>query len=449
MRRDWATWVLLMVAFVLGICFSGCQPEWAKADQASDAAAYSDLPLASRSQHAPLRDELARLTVERATPTLMMETTTQPVGADSSDITRDLVAIFPRDRLAALVAASTEVMPRERLLGEPAQTHRLREFRQRHDGQLAKARVLLGKPNARLSIDLREGLAADASFVEAAIIVARLEICSAAEALAFDESHAPDNVLPALENLARWCELLSHVPHVPSRLAAGELRRSELLVLAAIVQHPQATRATQQRALNLLQGQVDRWPDDALAWRGDRAAGLHAYDMVRDGHLLSLLTLDEIKVIRGKSSVTATLAAVRDNIDRDEQFYLETMRHIIDGCREPYCRNAEKLRELELQCRAQANTPELPYVAVKLLLGDFMEGRRQQAADRSRVALWVMALREALEYAREGTVREGESSDSETGQSFGNRSVLGKSGKSTRVVITRPGDTAVVPILAP
>ena len=83
------------------------------------------------------------------------------------------------------------------------------------------------------------------------------------------------------------------------------------------------------------------------AWIGDRAQGLHTYELIRDGYLTSLLSRSELALLNEDRQFNAFLRATTENVDADELFYLRTMRRIIQECAQPFFHRKLTLQQLE------------------------------------------------------------------------------------------------------
>ncbi|MEO8494746.1 MAG: hypothetical protein ABI614_06730 [Planctomycetota bacterium] len=178
-----------------------------------------------------------------------------------------------------------------------------------------------------------------------------------------------------------------------SRGAGAKLRGEALQVLEGIARHPAATRTVHQQLQVLLDRQLERWPDDANAWIGDRAQGMHTYELVRGGYLLSLFTYDEIREFRDETGIEKLAEFVAKNIDQDELFYLRTMRDVVDACRKPHYARGALFRQIENNLELLRGRETYPFVADQLLLLELAQGSRMMALDRARCEAWALALR--------------------------------------------------------
>jgi hypothetical protein len=189
---------------------------------------------------------------------------------------------------------------------------------------------------------------------------------------------------------------LAAEPNVTTRVGAANLRGDALYILAAIAAHDQASPATHEQLFALLSANTADWPADSLAWIGDRAAGLVIYELVREGHYLSLLSADEVADLHRRQVLTATARAAVRRIDDDELFYLQAMRQLIDAAGLPYCDRQATLADIRQRLQSRQQSSAYPLVAGTLLLADFETGHRRQAEDFARCQAALLALGIAL-----------------------------------------------------
>ena len=176
--------------------------------------------------------------------------------------------------------------------------------------------------------------------------------------------------------------LLADLKHVASRLTAARLRGETLRVAEAVAGHPRANPELLHQLHQLICDQLSPWPPDANAWIGDRAMGLHAYEMVRDGQLLNLLTRDEIRLLGKQQDINSFVQTVTRSLDQDELFYLQSMRSIIESCSEPYYHRQPTIDAIATNLNQLRDTPHFPLFAAQVLLLDREPGRRLQALDQ-------------------------------------------------------------------
>ena len=186
--------------------------------------------------------------------------------------------------------------------------------------------------------------------------------------------------------------LLADLKHVAARLTAARLRGETLRVAEAVAGHPQATPELLRLLQQLVAEQLTQWPPDADAWIGDRAMGLHAYEMVRDGQLLNLLTVEEIRKLGKQQEIGSFTQAVTHSLDQDELFYLQSMRSIIESCSEPYYRRQSAIAEFAAHLDQLRDTPRFPLFAAQVLLVNLDRGLRLQALDRARCEAFSLVL---------------------------------------------------------
>ncbi|MHB0959244.1 MAG: hypothetical protein ACYC0X_23770 [Pirellulaceae bacterium] len=372
-------------AFLLASCVLGCGPPSA---HESDLGA---LPRLRESPDPQLRDELARLVAEHATPELLeaseIHNAAAPaVSKQAGDTRNDFLS--PAE-LAALLTNLDRVYPIGAFRFGSKEFATASRLRAGHRSALERYRARIAADNFRFQVALTAGLVADLSFLDQATAMHRLEAVGVAEAL---RANKPGETILPLRNMFRIDKHLADLKHVVSRLTAAELRGETLRAAEAVAGHPQATAKLLHLLLQLVNQQLTDWPSDADAWIGDRAMGLHAYEMVREGQLLSLLTVQEIRKLGQRQEVDAFTQAVTNSLDSDELFYLQSMRSIIDSCSQPYYQRQPAIAAVAANLDQLRDTPHYPLFAAQVLLVDLGQGLRLQALDRARCEAFSMAL---------------------------------------------------------
>jgi len=101
-------------------------------------------------------------------------------------------------------------------------------------------------------------------------------------------------------------------------------------------------------------------PGDADAWIGDRALGMWVYEVVRAGKLMDILTPEELQRFSDEGILADLPERVRQTVNEDELYYLETMRKIIAGCDQPFYTRVELFGAIKEELHAVI----APHVAV-------------------------------------------------------------------------------------
>ncbi|MCA9119312.1 MAG: hypothetical protein H6822_06265 [Planctomycetaceae bacterium] len=357
-----------------------------------DVAVYATLPGLTATHNAELQAELARLIAEEATPLQLISSSTKHrvvAAGDATSVISRLDTIFPPNFRESGREHLDKVWPAEGFDFSPATLHVVAALSKRYLGKREQYETLVSEVNFALPVDHSLGLAADAGYVDAIEIGHRLEGLYAAGVLAAGK---PDAAIEPLRVMLRVSELLAGENSIVSR-SAGAMRRGEALqVLEGIVKHPAATPTLHRQLKMLLDQQLERWPDDATAWIGDRAQGMHTYELIRGGYLLSLLSYDEIREYRDEIGIDKLAALVAENIDQDELFYLRSMRDIVEACSKPHYERAEVFRQIEANLELMRGSSNYPFVADQLLLMQMSQGSRLMALDRARCDAWALAL---------------------------------------------------------
>lgn len=394
-------WCWLVIA-VSSLYCGGCQRRAPAQPERVEVAPYAALPGVAETHNEELQAEIARLFSEEATPLQLMagETTTSieqviaaQVSSVSPQVTR-LDVIFPPNFRESALDRIDKVWPAEGFDFTPATLHVVAALGDRYRVKREQYEQLVFQPDFGLPINHSLGLSADMSYLDAITIGHRLMGLRAAELIS---ANRPEAAVESLRLMLRTSEVLAVEKSVASR-NAGALRRGEAFqLLQGIAQHPSTTRVVQKQLLMLVDQQLERWPKDQGAWIGDRAQGLHTYELVRDGYLLSLLSYDEVREYRDKIGIQQLAQVVADNIDIDELFYLQTMRDVIAACQKPHYQRTETFQRIETNLELLRKSDEYPFVADQLLLLQLDEASRLMALDRAVCEAWAMALRIAIE----------------------------------------------------
>jgi hypothetical protein len=351
---------------------------------------YGSLPGLKATSDQQLQDESARITEEGGTPALIG----RPMPAQQENVAAGLAGLFPPDEIPAILEQSEEifqrVFPPGRFDPDPLRLQGTTDFCNWYEARRLRARDALRRPQCNFSIPFTAGLLADWTFIDEVRICARLEAFQAARSLDGDELDGAIESLRLMLRLAHWLGA-ERVPM--ARLEAAFLRTEAFRVLQAVVQDEGITREQLDQLYEMVEAQLTAWPDDADAWIGDRALGLHAYELVRAGRLKDLLTDAEIEQYEQEGTLEGMLIAALRGVDQDELYYLQSMREIIDSCRRPYHTRVPMLDSIDRELQAKQDARQLPVVAATVLgLPDVREGQIIQAQDRANWEAWALAL---------------------------------------------------------
>jgi hypothetical protein len=396
--------LLLAMALCLALpCSTGCRRDRSGSPVDPDTiAAYGKLPGLRESHHPELRAELARLVSERATPALLTrEAQLARRSAGDHNTTLEaadfacnpLADIFPADLLRRAEPRAAELVASDQFQFSDSHLEAAAQFRELLEPQRQRFRESIQQPDFTFAVRHVDGLMADLSFIDAAQLGSRLEALWAAELIGRGR---PDEAIEPLVSMLRAVGLLAAESHPATRMAAAHMRAEALHLLGAIARHPHVSHDAHVRLSRLLADQLAQWPPDANAWIGDRAQGLHTYELIRDGHLLSVLRPEEIREIEREEGQKALGSVEGESLDNDELFYLNAMRTIIDSCEQPYWRRKGVFQQIRKQLEELRNTDDFPLVAARVLLTDMEMGHQVQAQDRGRCEGWALALAAAL-----------------------------------------------------
>lgn len=389
--------ILLATFCACGAC-SKPQPAMDGPDDARD---HARLTRTKLTHNRELQAEIARLEAERATPLLLHgKGKLDGEGNSGSAQPSQLETIFPPRTRDSLRRRIDGIWPAEQFELKPTTRSAAAELLSKNASPLERFQRLIAQPNFSFTVDHSLGLMADTSYIDAVHIGSRLVGLSASAEL---DGNRLDAAIARLKSMFRAAELLSREKSVAARAAAAYRRRDALQVLEAIARHADATTATHRALHQLLSTQLARWPADEEAWIGDRALGLHTYELIRDGYLLSLLTQQEVGVFNGQVGLDELAALVGENIDRDELFYLQAMREYITACQHPFYERTALFQQIEQDIEVLRASEAYPFVADQLLLVQIQETQRLQAKDRARCEAWLFALELSLGMTPEDT----------------------------------------------
>lgn len=392
----WRGIVLVIAAFACLGCVDARPP-----DPATHLGrlALAELPGALAAADRGLQAELALVKQQRGLPLDLTPAGEGPNdGSSKSEVEEQLNLAFPPLSRSLVRAPLDSIYSGGPLALSPVQIEQGRDLLRKHAAACDTFRAALPSQqgpheSGGLGSRLCDGMLADLRFLEPLDLGCRLEAVAAAVKIADGE---PAAAIAHLRTLLATARLLAAEPNVTTRVAATNIRRDAIAVLAAIVAHDQCTADLHQELFDLLSEQTSDWPADSIAWIGDRAAGLVTYELVREGHYLSLLAADDVERLKSQQNLEATARAALRSIDADERFYLQAMHQLIDACERPYSDRQDVLSAIRRELLGKEQSSDYPLVAGTLLLADFETAQRLQAEDFARCQAWRVALGAAL-----------------------------------------------------
>lgn len=262
------------------------------------------------------------------------------------------------------------------------------------DSRKADVQVIqaaLDLPQSDFGIRIDKGLLADVDGVQRALFAGRLMAVSTILDIRQDNLKRAEADVSRLFHLAQG---LSQESHLVPRVAGARVREDAFLALRSLCQAPALEAEQLDRLTRDVAVMVAQWPEDALVWGGERAQGMHAYEMVRAGEVLSLLKDDELAAVRSRGLNDFT-ESVMEQVDEDEQFYIKTMKRIIDSCSEPYYIRVETIEKILLDVQEVDEDTRSAWLATNILLAHVSDGLYWQAHDRALAEAWLIALNTA------------------------------------------------------
>ncbi len=373
----------ILITLVLSVLGGGCGRQQQPPPLGPED--YGKLAGLKATNHRALQEELARVVEDRGTPELLSQS-----GVAAEENAADgLLDLFPDKRVESLLETSRAIMPLGEFRFEPLRLQKAIRFRQKYDAQRVRARAALERPKCDFGIQFLAGYLADLKFIDVLWICARLEAFQAAESLSTGKV---DEAVESLRVMLRMASCLAAEKCAQTRLEAAYLRTEAFVVLQAIVKRERTTRRHLEKLQEIVDGHLKDWASDADAWIGDRAAGMHAYELVRNGQLAELLTAEEMEEFSKDGNPGDFAAAAMRTVNQDELYYLTTMRTIIAGCDKPYYARAKLFDAIAGELQARRNSADFPLVAARMLLPDVRGGHATQAQDRANWEAWALAL---------------------------------------------------------
>ena|GEM_PF-1360794 len=281
--------------------------------------------------------ELDRIEEEEALPEDL--TDTQTYGSDGGGakfMVPELSRLFTKTDRDRVLREAENLYPKEKdfKFDSPDHLQRMLKFLDYHNTTREAARKIADRDDFRLHANLLQGMFAELAFVDVVWICAYLEAYQAAESLYVRND--PEKALEAAAYMLRWATFLGNEPHLITRLEAAYLRTEAMHVIIAALHSNNASADTFQNAYTIVMKHINLWPDEQKIWRGERAVGMHTYEVARNSDLGSLLEPKEYTELAETVGAENLDLYIYSNINTDELFYLNAMRRIIDAAALPF-----------------------------------------------------------------------------------------------------------------
>lgn len=350
---------------------------------------YGGLKGAGDSPNEALRNEIDRIRETGGTPAQLDESSV----ADEENLAMALTGLVKKRRVQSVLSYSEELIPQGRFHFDALKLEEVRAFLGRHDDALRQVDEALARPRCDFQLQHSAGYFADTRRVDCAVIAGRFKALDAAVRM---HDEGPDSAMGPLRAMFRLAACLSREKQVTCRLYAARMRHDALLVLAAMAVDPRTDVRTVGEAFSLLREHLDGWTPDADAWIGDRALGMHFYEVVRDGRMVHVLTDEEHDRFLDNAAEDEFIAAAQSQVDRDELFYLQTMAKVIAACERPSYQRGDVFAEMQESLDELKTLGETPLVAEGYLLRNIQRSQETQAADRAMCEAWALVLAHTL-----------------------------------------------------
>lgn len=337
--------------------------------------------------HEPLREELQRLAADQALPSQL-----DPLhdrAASPGSLAGQIGKLLNTQQTERILERLGEFFPVNGQAPNALTIEKAAGFLKFYQQPQLAARKALDGPQDRFVWKTSDGWFIDTSYAERSQALCGLELIAGIDAVSRNDL---PGALTALAYSGRIIRLLASDGHLISRLTAVELRQQWIQLIAITVRHPNLDREQLSQIYKLLLTHIGQWPAEDQVWITDRAIGLQTYELIRQGHYLTLLTAEEADALEADGMHIIKTRAVQRFIDQDETFYLETMRRIIDGTQMTYHQRTPLWESIDRSVVQAAQTEHYPQIAIEMLLPNLQDAQLRMANDRARVEAWTLAL---------------------------------------------------------
>lgn len=393
-----ATSILVLGCGTWGCLLLGCNERPHASAAMQVAGRYAPLPGLRASPNASLQAEFELLRQEGATPAQLATAAREgiaPAQRQAAPLAQ-LNGAFPAFSRKLVEEQIDLLYPRKTLKIPASQRPGTRELLRSQAQARELFRLALPRDGCGLGLPLDQGLLVDLEFLEPLEIGCKLEVLDASEDIM---EHRLEQVLTPLEIVLHTAHLLAAEKHLTTRLAAAKTRIEAFRVIERLSSHKFVSSQVLEQLLTVVRAELARWPSDANSLIGERAVGLHTYELVRDGNFASLLTPEEAARLEAQGILHSTIQTALKNIDADELFYLQAMRQLIEASRLPYHQRLATIQQIRQDLTAREQAGAYPLIAGTILLADFEEEQRLIAEDLARMQAWEFALSLALKRA--------------------------------------------------
>ncbi|RCS51875.1 hypothetical protein DTL42_09960 [Bremerella cremea] len=270
------------------------------------------------------------------------------------------------------------------------------DYLRKWDSQRTAARKALIQPDVRYPIQIEQGYLADPTWVGMMHCLARAELLEAARQAKQDNV---DEAVTAVAYAIAYGDQLNQVPILAARNTAAAIREESFVTLRALLRHPKLEAGHLRTLETVLEQSSRAWPDDTELWKVDRACGLHFLEMIRAGHLASLLTREEYDAMSASGELAKLSVNIAKNLTTDQAFYLESMKKVVDSAKEPYYARVEVLNSIADALNQARNSGGYPIVSGDFLLSGMHAQQADLAKDKLRLTIWLTALQMANGHA--------------------------------------------------
>lgn len=332
-----------------------------------------------------VRSEIATILAEGGAPKQLMT----PLPPPAENVAVGLAEMLNSGRQDSLRKRVDELIPNGSFEFHPIQMRKVDRLVTDEEEILTAIGAALQRKECNFGIDYAWGFSANSDVLDLLELCVKLKALEAASLL--DKNRPAEAVVP-LASMFRISSLVAAEPHPLFRFHSVNLRELAFRVLDKISSHPETTRDVLIALHAQVSAQLNSWPHDKTAWFGDRALALHGYEMIRDGYVGDLLTIEEAEQFAREGILKDLPTALKQSVNSDERYYLLAMRKVLDSCQKPYYQRKELFSQIRQELQTKRTESDFPFAAARLFLLDLEEGHRRQAVDRRLAETWALAL---------------------------------------------------------
>ncbi|MDA7950010.1 MAG: hypothetical protein MPJ24_00850 [Pirellulaceae bacterium] len=390
---------LFMLSLFLFV--SGCSDKPSLEEQeAQKQQNYASLSWLKHRPHTGLQEELKQLLSDGHTPLQLQAKQFKNPIPFKENVDSEIRKLFTPETTQRLSEQLDSIEFPDSLPLTTHQIQTIRQLQQEYEPLKKRYREALERPQCKIKIELDKGFLEESiPFLDAVKLGNRLDGLLIQIHLHYNDL---PQILVTLRYRFRSSSLLRQAPHLECRLAAAYAREDASVVLQQLMNRPDMNRPALEAIHRQFTKELKNWPDEYPPFVSERAKGLHAYEMIRDGHLMSLLSDDELENLRKARKILSFSSHVKNSLDDDEYFFLKTIRNLQREITEkPYHLRADFFDLIHNELEQADKKGSYPLVFDLLFLDELETAYHNLTQEKSRTMAWVALLERSLQIPRE------------------------------------------------